>query len=239
MSRDIQLKYKGNRCAYCGMTVEEMVARYGTFKRMTEFHHIDENKKAKNYDKIIQRKLSSEQLNELDKCILLCRQCHGIAHAQDIKVTLKLKLDFQGKEYVQVIKGQMIYDLLDKKAKIFSEENNKLNIYQIRIGKERFEFMVGIEMDTMEFFSHLFRDLKNTKIFEIRNEDASKVMMKGEYLGNNEIEIKQAVEFPFLEYECKEENIKFWARNGQLIDSSGRIISDGTLTTRHEIVEII
>jgi len=61
MSRDFQLKYKGNRCAFCGMTVEEMLARYGTFKRMTEFHHIDEGKKAKNYNNLIQRKLSSEQ----------------------------------------------------------------------------------------------------------------------------------------------------------------------------------
>jgi len=149
-----------------------------------------------------------------------------------------LRLEFQGKEYVQVVKGQMIYDMLDKKGKIFSEENSKLNIYQVRIGKDQSEFMVGIEMDTMEFFSDLFRGLKNTKTFEIRNVDASKVMMKGEYLGHNEIEIQQAVEFPFLEYEYEEEKTRFWARNGKIIDSSGRIISCGTLTSRHEIVEI-
>ena len=238
MSKEIQLKYKGNKCSACGLSVSEMLARWGTFNRMTEFHHIDEGKKAKNYSALIRRKICTEQLEELDKCILLCTQCHKLIHAQNIKADLNLKLEFESKEYEQKVSGWMILDLLEKKMRFFSDQTFKLHIYQIRIGDGQAEPIVGIEMVTGEFFSRLFRGLLKYKCFEIRNSDNTKVLMKARLLKGNEFELKQAVEFPFLEYEWNEESTKLWARNGKVLDEKGRLINYGTLTSINELVPI-
>jgi hypothetical protein len=49
LSKEIQLKYKGNKCSACGLSVKKMLARWGTFKKMTKFHHVQEDKKAGNW----------------------------------------------------------------------------------------------------------------------------------------------------------------------------------------------
>jgi len=238
MSKEIQLKYKGNKCSACGLSVSEMLARWGTFNRMTEFHHIDESKKAKNYSALVRRKICTEQLDELDKCILLCAQCHKLIHAQNIKADLNLKLVFESNEYEQKVSGWMILDLLEKKVRFFSDQTFKLHIYQIRIGEEQAKPIVGIEMDTGEFFSGLFRGLSKYKCFEIRNSENTKVLMKARLLKDNEFELKQAVEFPFLQYEWNELGTKLWARNGKVLDEKGRLINYGTLTSINELVPI-
>jgi hypothetical protein len=238
MSKEIQLKYKGNKCSVCGLSVSEMLARWGTFNMMTEFHHVDESKKAKNYSALIRRNICTEQLNELDKCILLCAQCHKLIHAQNIKADLNLKLEFESKEYEQKVSGWMILDQLEKKMRFFSDQRFKLQIYQIRIGEEKAKPIVGTEMDTGEFFSGLFRGLLEYKCFEIRNSENTKVLMKARLLDGNDFELKQAVEFPFLEYEWNEADVKSWARNGKVLDEKGRLINYGTLTTINEIIPI-
>jgi hypothetical protein len=60
-------KYKGDRCAYCGLTVDDMLRRYGVVNKLFQFNHIDPAKKHPDYDNVIQRVLSFEQLDEIDK----------------------------------------------------------------------------------------------------------------------------------------------------------------------------
>jgi hypothetical protein len=60
--------------------------------------------------------------------------------------------------------------------------------------------------------------------------------MRGSYLGSNEIELNQAVEFPFLEYEWDEDGVKSWARNGKLLDENGHFIGEGTLTIKMKLI---
>src|ERR1700732_1123959 len=95
--RQFQLAYKGNRCAYCGVSVEESFKRYGTFYRMYEVNHVDPDKKDPDYDNLIRRNGSVEQLDELDKCVLLCKLCHGILHAQNIVTTMTIRVEVLGK----------------------------------------------------------------------------------------------------------------------------------------------
>jgi len=238
MSKEIQLKYKGNKCSACGLSVDEMLTRWGTFKRMTEFHHVDEARKAQNYNSLIRRNLCTEQLNELDKCILLCAQCHKLIHAQNIKADLSLKLDFEGKVYEQKIAGWMILDLLEKRIRFLSDKMFKLHIYQIRLGDEMAKPIVGVEMDSGDYFSNLFRGLIYYKKFEIRNADNTKVLMKARLLNDNKFELKQAVEFPFIEYEWNEEGVKSWARNGKVLDENGHFLNQGTLTSINQLIPI-
>jgi hypothetical protein len=48
-SRDQLYQYKGNKCGSCGKTVEVIMERWGSVKRMFEFNHIVPSKKHGNY----------------------------------------------------------------------------------------------------------------------------------------------------------------------------------------------
>ena len=103
--KEQQLQYKGYRCASCGISVAEIVERFGTFKRLTQFHHIDPKTKAKDYSNLIRRKISSEQLDELDKCVLLCDRCHNVIHAQDARGNLTITVELDGRKVQQKFDG--------------------------------------------------------------------------------------------------------------------------------------
>lgn len=71
--RDIKLKclkYKGGCCVFCG---------YDKYYGALEFHHI--NPKEKDFTIAVSCKSFNNLLNELDKCILVCSNCHKELHA--------------------------------------------------------------------------------------------------------------------------------------------------------------
>ncbi len=61
--------YKGGKCENCG---------YNKCLRSLDFHHLDPNEKDFNISRSI--KSWEKTKIELDKCILLCRNCHGEIH---------------------------------------------------------------------------------------------------------------------------------------------------------------
>lgn len=70
--REMAIKYKGGACYICG---------YKSCSEALDFHHIDESQKdfgisSKGYT----RSWESVQ-QELDKCILVCANCHREIHA--------------------------------------------------------------------------------------------------------------------------------------------------------------
>lgn len=69
--REKALEYKGKKCAICG---------YNKCNNVLEFHHVDDNVKdfgisAKGYTRSW-----NKVKQELDKCILLCANCHREVH---------------------------------------------------------------------------------------------------------------------------------------------------------------
>src|SRR5262245_61154774 len=96
-------RYKGDRCVHCGLTVQEMIDRYGTFNRMFQLNHVDPAKKDKEYDNLIRREISTDQLDEVDKCVLLCNECHGVVHAQNITATVKLTVTVKRRKAEQTL----------------------------------------------------------------------------------------------------------------------------------------
>jgi 5-methylcytosine-specific restriction endonuclease McrA len=71
------IDYKGGKCESCGLVPEYLV--------VLEFHHKDMNEKEFNISKESSLCLDSFQKkvkDELDKCILLCANCHRIEHAK-------------------------------------------------------------------------------------------------------------------------------------------------------------
>lgn len=64
------VEYKGNECTLCG---------YNKFYGALEFHHIDPNDKDENF--VNMRHWRWERMKiELDKCVLLCSNCHREVH---------------------------------------------------------------------------------------------------------------------------------------------------------------
>jgi hypothetical protein len=144
--RQFQLLYKGNKCAYCGVSVLESYQRYGTFHRMYEFNHVDPAKKDPDYDNLIRRNISVEQLDELDKCVLLCRQCHGILHAQDLVTTMTITVKVLGQSAEQTFKGQMIFDRVDNKLGFFTDDELLVLPYWLTLGDDPARLLFGKEL---------------------------------------------------------------------------------------------
>ena len=68
--KEIAVKYKGGKCEDCKSTYPMPVF---------EFHHLDPSQKEFSWNKM--RLVGDEKLyKELDKCVLLCANCHRIRH---------------------------------------------------------------------------------------------------------------------------------------------------------------
>ncbi len=64
--------YKGGECQCCG---------YNDCNSALDFHHVDPKTKKFGIGKCRKTKVTQEVLDELDKCILVCSNCHREIHA--------------------------------------------------------------------------------------------------------------------------------------------------------------
>ena len=62
----------GGRCQRCG---------YSDCDQALDFHHIDPNEKESNIGRLLKSKGKQAVLREIDKCCLLCANCHRELHA--------------------------------------------------------------------------------------------------------------------------------------------------------------
>lgn len=68
------IEYKGGSCHDCGGTFHEKVY---------DFHHVDPTDKEGSLTSML-REASWEVIQaELDKCVLLCANCHRLRHIED------------------------------------------------------------------------------------------------------------------------------------------------------------
>ncbi len=85
--RENAIEYKGGKCEVCG---------YNTTIEALEFHHSDPTKKdfgisCKGYTR------SWEKVrNELDKCHLLCANCHREVHAKKLQLPQEIVVETVG-----------------------------------------------------------------------------------------------------------------------------------------------
>ena len=77
------IEYKGGVCMHCGLEVHPSAF---------DFHHLDPTQK--DQDPGLMMSCSDEKLFlELDKCILLCANCHRIEHFKDKEVLCDNSVD--------------------------------------------------------------------------------------------------------------------------------------------------
>src|ERR1700759_604722 len=69
--KDWAIEYKGGKCIVCG---------YTKCRGALDFHHLDPNEKEFIISKAGLMK-KEKAIKELDKCVLLCKNCHAEVHA--------------------------------------------------------------------------------------------------------------------------------------------------------------
>jgi hypothetical protein len=65
------IEYKGGCCSKCG---------YDKYQGALEFHHLDPSEKDFNPSHLKKYKFDEKIKNELDKCVLVCANCHREIH---------------------------------------------------------------------------------------------------------------------------------------------------------------
>lgn len=71
------IEYLGGKCVHCGIVSEH--------RSIYDFHHLNREEKEADPGSLLHYSWSRIQ-KELDKCILLCANCHRIEHEKDNNV---------------------------------------------------------------------------------------------------------------------------------------------------------
>lgn len=176
MAIDARLySYKGNRCANCGSTIKDVAERYGVTNTCFEFHHIDARKKAPNYDNLIRRKkLSAEHLNEVDKCQLLCRNCHGIQQGQGGEGTFTLTLEINDRVLTQTLDCSVIVDFKDKKFTALTDGQILMVGFVMKRGQGDQEIITALELNDGRLLEYMLETRENGE-FRIWDKDGKPV----------------------------------------------------------------
>ncbi len=233
--RRLLYKYKGDCCRYCSLSVEGMIERFGTFQRMFQFNHVDSTKKHPDYKDLIQQKLVSEQqLNEVDKCILMCNECHGVLHAQDIEAELHLKVEIAGQSAEQTIKGQMIFDKVTGLATFLTNQSVLVYPYRLSLGRKKPKIVFGTQLiEPEDLLGKIMRELAKHKTVVIRAWNKEQ-LVRVTHTGGRMYRMEHDLRFPLfgviLHENGKDSPITGWVRNGMLVRTNGEIHREGTMT---------
>lgn len=222
-------RYKGDQCAHCGLQVQEMIKRYGTFNRMFELNHVEPDKKRPDYDKLIRRVISTEQLDELDKCILLCTQCHRIVHAQDVPAELEITVNIGLKKAVQRLKGQMIIDACERKAYFLTNERILVIPYRVKVGERRPCTMFGTDLEKGGFLINGLKKLEQLKSITVFAWNSKTVLMRAEHMYRDIVRIQHDLKFPIFTAELRASQETIWIRNGIALTKAGEVSHNGTV----------
>jgi hypothetical protein len=234
-------EYKGGRCAHCAFTVREMVQRYGTVDRMFEFNHVDPAEKHPDYTNVIRRVLSSEQLDEVDKCVLLCRQCHGILHAQGLAGRVQFTVNVAGQTATQTLNGQLILDMKERRAKFLTNERVLVVPYRLQIGDQEPKLYFGTALEKEGVLLTHFRNLPQIRRLRVMAYRSDRVLLDVEHVGGNKMKMMLDVSFPVLTSELcgdGEDGPMIWLRNGVGLTKDGEVIYNGTVTCEGTIVGV-
>lgn len=231
-------KYKGNRCSACGMEVVEMVERYGTFKRMFAFHHIDPSKKDKNYSQLMKQSLSSKQIEEIDKCVLVCNQCHDIIHAQEITGSMCVTVKFDNREVSQDLEGWFIHDQLDKKFTFLTNQKVLLQVCKIEFEDQPEKHLCVLEIEREENLISWLKNIQKHKSISIKSEITNEILMRIEHVKNKTIKVSHKVGFPITAIDLKVDEgdaSYLWFRNGIGLTKEGDVFDSGVLNYTCEL----
>jgi predicted transcriptional regulator len=71
-TKHILVELKGGKCQLCS---------FSEYIGALEFHHIDPKTKDKGMSRLIRGKINQKIIDEVNKCVLVCSNCHKMIHA--------------------------------------------------------------------------------------------------------------------------------------------------------------
>jgi hypothetical protein len=226
-------QYKGNRCASCGMNVPEMIQRYGTFNRMFQFHHVNPATKDRHYKRLMTQRLNRRQMDEIDKCVLLCTQCHATIHAQEITATLELAVELNRRKVTQQFRGWIKADALAKTLTFVTNEPYLLELCEVRFRDETSQLLFLVEIEQKGNLVRWLTDIEKHKSVEIRSLVRRGHFMRIEHVHGRKIRVVQTLGLPILSIEAwpidKPNEVAF-VRNGFFLSASGELHSEGQMS---------
>jgi hypothetical protein len=209
-----------------------MVDRYGTFNRMFEFHHVDPTTKDKHYRKLMAQRLSRRQMDEIDKCVLLCRQCHGVIHAQEITATLELSAQLGKSIARQTFDGWVRADKVAKTLTFLTNQPYLLIPCEVRLGTEEPKRYFAIEIEQERNLKTWLAELERYKVIEIRSLASPKHFMHLKHTAAGYMSVKQTLGLPITALEFHPVGMpddRIFVRNGIWLSSSGDVLTEGEL----------
>jgi hypothetical protein len=215
------------------MYVEEMIARYGTFKRMFEFHHIEPLDKHPYYTKLMKRVISAEQIEEVDKCVLLCSECQGIVHAQDQKGTLTIYADIDDRKVLQKFNGWFVLDYIEKSITFLSNEKNLLQPCIVKVGTEKEKKYFILELMQDKCLYKWLNEIGRHKRIEVRSINRKQIILEVEHVNGKRANIRIILGMPIfaMNFDVSEGTSSYlWLRNGMVLTKEGKVISEGEVS---------
>lgn len=224
--------YKGSCCAACGCRVEEMIARYGTFNRLFHFHHVDPTSKDRAYKRLMAQRLSRAQLDEIDKCVLLCVECHGILHAQNITAELKLSAQMDSRIVAQVVRGWVKADFRERELTFVTNEPYALHPCEVRVGKLQPTRLFLCEIEQENHLHQWLREIDQHRRIEIYSFQHRRVAMCIDHIEGRNLSVTQLIGFPLTQIDFYATNVPgevIFFRNGVVLTKSGAVHTQGTV----------
>jgi len=237
MNQRAQLyKYKGNRCAACGLAIEEMLSRHGMFNRLFHFHHVDPTSKTNGYKRLMAQRLSRRQLDEVDKCVLLCVLCHNLIHAQEIRATLTLSVQVDRRLVLQVVHGWVKADLTEKRLTFVGGEPYLLHPCHVTIGTQPPQLLLLREIEEEPNLPRWLHNISEHKSVEIYSHHHRRIAMKLTHIEGKRVSVVQMIGFPVVRIEFYATNVpgeEIHFRNGVVVMKSGAVHMSGEI--RYEV----
>ena len=237
--RPLRLAYMGNRCLGCGESVEEVEREYLTSHGCFEFNHVDPTTKAPDYERLIRRIVSAMQLDELDKCVLLCVKCHRIYQSQNLQGSgtfihtlasgLVLKEDFRFTGILNFGKQSL---------RLFGSDPKVIGIYRCRLGDGPVEVKTAKVMESS--LLDLFKATKEGG--EARIWDEKGLVLTARRQNSSKARIEFGVRFPLMQCEFLTDEPtprKIWVRKGKMVDRIDGIRETGafSFSARYDTID--
>ncbi|WP_146597206.1 hypothetical protein [Novipirellula galeiformis] len=232
-SRQQLYAYQGNCCHSCGLNIFEVIERYGTIKRRFEFHHVAPAQKAPNYHNLIRRVISTDQLDELDKCVLLCDQCHNIVHAQNIQMRMEIEVRVADRSCRQTFVGQAIVDAKEHSITFLTNERPTVIPYRLVVARQSQTLVFGSELSNEALLPELIAELPSSAEFSIYEWKSGRRVFMGRHLDHENCELTQSICCDFMQWdlfgETPEDRVA-WLRNGFMLTRDGGVTAEGSIT---------
>jgi hypothetical protein len=161
--------------------------------------------------------------------VLLCRQCHGILHAQHITCELLVRVKVGTKRAEQRFKGQMIFERRDRRATFLTNERVLVHPYRVSLGGKKPRILFGTDLEKNLLHAYI-QKVVDYRIIVVRSWKGRE-MFRAEYKGGDEIAVSHDIGFQLLYTELCDDHGKptIWIRNGIGLSKAGEIFRSGTV----------